>query len=114
MTKLLFDQNISYRICKKVKADFPDSFHVSDCQLLDTEDIEIWSYAKKNELTIVTFDADFYEISIFKGHPPKIIWLRTGNLTTNEVSELMRINKLAIVDFITDTKFESSSCLEIG
>lgn len=43
--KLLFDQNISFRIIKKLKQFFPDCIHVSDCGLLNYDDAEIWNYA---------------------------------------------------------------------
>lgn len=73
MSKLLFDQNISYRIVKQLKDDFPGCKHISTIGLNDEEDPEIWQYAKKNHFTIVTFDSVFYEICLIKGHPPKII-----------------------------------------
>jgi predicted nuclease of predicted toxin-antitoxin system len=52
---------------------------------MDATDNEIWEYARKNNYAIITFDADFYDISIINGHPPKIVWLRTGNISTNEI-----------------------------
>ncbi len=75
--KLLFDQNISFRLTKKLQNYFPGSLHVSDCGLLDSEDQEIWEYARDHGFAIVTFDADFYDISIINGQPPKIIWITT-------------------------------------
>ena len=87
--KLLFDQNISYRISKKL-IDFPiPSLHVSECDLYEVEDLQIWNYAHKNNFAIVTFDSDFYDLAILKGHPPKVIWLRTGNLTTSNILEII-------------------------
>ena len=73
VSKLLFDQNISYRIVKKLKDDFPECKHISDVELKDEEDPEIWNYAKKYHFTIVTFDSDFYETGLIQGYPPKII-----------------------------------------
>ncbi len=71
--KLLFDQNISYSIVKKIIKLFPESKHVSHVSLQNQEDDKIWNYAHRENFTIVTFDADFYKISILKGIPPKII-----------------------------------------
>nr|WP_323670354.1 DUF5615 family PIN-like protein [Psychroflexus montanilacus] len=45
--KLLFNQNISFRITKKLSEHFSDCRHVSDCDLQDSDDITIWDYAKK-------------------------------------------------------------------
>jgi len=93
VSKLLFDQNISSRIVRKLKNEFVNSKHVSNCGLNDTEDPDIWEYAKKNKFTIVTFDSDFYEISLIKGSPPKIIWISSGNSPTNLLAKLIVKNK---------------------
>ena len=91
--RLLFDQNISFRITKKLIDLFPNCKHVSDCGLMDCNDSDIWKYARKNDYSIVTFDSDFYDISVINGYPPKIIWVRSGNLTTKEMVKLMTHNK---------------------
>ena len=56
--KLLFDQNISYRIIPKLLSYFPESKHVSQVGLNNSEDSEIWNFAKGNGNVIVTFDSD--------------------------------------------------------
>ena len=111
--KLLFDQNISFKITKKLQSYFSGCLHVSDCKLSDCEDTEIWAYAKQNDFVIVTFDSDFFDISIINGHPPKIIWIRTGNLTTKEIAQLMIEKQKIINSFIGDDDFKEVSCLEI-
>lgn len=111
--KLLFDQNISFRITNKLINHFPDCKHVSDCGLKDSEDSDIWTYAKINNYSIVTFDSDFYDISLINGHPPKIIWMRTGNLITNEIAELLILRKFEIDRFLFDKDYKELSCIEI-
>ena len=39
--KLLFDQNISFKVPKKLQDYFPDSKHVSDVRLQSVSDHEI-------------------------------------------------------------------------
>ena len=80
--KLLFDQNISYRITQLLKYIFPESKQVRNPKLENSTDRRIWDYAKENDYCIVTFDSDFYDLSLVKGSPPKIIWLRMGNTST--------------------------------
>lgn len=111
--RLLFDQNISFRITKKLIDLFPDCKHVSNCGLMNCDDTNIWEYACQNDYSIVTFDSDFYDISVINGHPPKIIWLRSGNLTTKKITELVIHNKDAIKRFLANEEFKSISCLEI-
>jgi len=111
--KLLLDQNISFRVAKRLKDIFEECLHISDCGLTDSEDMDIWSYAQSNGFTIVTFDSDFYDISLIDGHPPKIIWLRTGNLTKDDLVRLLTEKKDIIEEFIQSDAHSSSSCLEI-
>ncbi len=111
--KLLFDQNISFRILKKLPEGFKDSKHVSEVGLSNSTDTDIWEYSKNNNFTIVTFDADFYDISIINGHPPKIIWIRTGNLSTTKLTEILQNNFNAISAFLNDKESTGEACMEI-
>ena len=93
---------------------FPNSKQVRELGLEGTSDDTIWKFAKQNNFTIVTFDSDFFEISNLKGHPPKIIWLRTGNTTTNNIIEILQLKSETIIDFITNPLYSEISCLEIN
>ena len=75
--------------------------------------MEIWKFAKENQFTIVTFDADFYDLSNFKGFPPKIIWLRFGNTKTDFVAEIINSRNSIIKDFISSEAYSKIACLEI-
>ena len=77
--KLLFDQNISFRLIKQITDVFPQAQQVMEVGLTDHNDSEIWEFAREHNYTIVTFDSDFYDLSVIKGTPPKIIWLRILN-----------------------------------
>ena len=111
--KILFDQNISFRIVNKIIDYFPGCKHVSDCALMDTQDSTIWTYDKENDFSLVTFDSDFYDISLINGHPPKIIWIRTGNLTTDDIVKLLVQRKKEIDNFLHDSEYQELSCIEI-
>jgi predicted nuclease of predicted toxin-antitoxin system len=65
----------------------------------------------QKQFTIVTFDADFYDLAVIKGIPPKIIWLRIGNATSLKISHILLHNKELIIDF-TDSQNENI-CLEL-
>ena len=58
-------------------------------------------------MAVITLDAD---MSLLRGHPPKVIWLRCGNATVAEVEHLLRFNHARIKEFGEDAQ---SSCLEI-
>jgi len=112
--KILFDQNISHRIISKIEGNFPDAKQVRQLDIEDFSDIEIWEFAKENNFTIVTFDSDFFDISSLKGHPPKIIWLRIGNTTTNYLAQLINSKAPTIKDFVGKAEYDEIACLEIN
>ncbi len=68
-------------------------------------------FAKENGFALVSIDADFVDLNTIIGVPPKIIWLRTGNLTTRSIAKLMDKHLVAIQDFLED---EISEILELG
>jgi predicted nuclease of predicted toxin-antitoxin system len=98
--KLLFDQNISYKIVKRLQENFPQCAHVSQLGLENSKDISIWNYAKENDFCIVTFDYDFIDFSILKGAPPKIIIIKNGNTKTDDLFELIVSFQKQINDFL--------------
>ena len=113
MMKLLFDQNISFRIVEKIADIFPNSIQVHKAGLHNKKDSDIWNFAKKNKYAIVTFDSDFYDLSIVHGTPPKILWLRTGNTSTENIELVLRENRLLIEEFLNNPDYLEISCLEI-
>lgn len=108
--KLLFDQNISLRIIGLIEEIFPESNQVQLVELNGETDMNIWNFAKENDYTIVTYDADFYDLSVIKGFPPKIIWLRTGNATTREIANLIISRKKVISTFLEDDEL---ACIQL-
>jgi predicted nuclease of predicted toxin-antitoxin system len=111
--KLLFDQNISFRIISKIEINFPEAKQVRQLGIENYSDIEIWKFAKENKFTIVTFDADFFDLSNFKGHPPKIIWLRFGNTKTEFIASIINSRNSIIKNFIDSIENSEIACLEI-
>jgi len=96
MKLLLFDQNVSPRLIERLADLFPGSVHVSTLGLDKAMDVEIWQYAHDHDYMIVTKDADFSEFGIVRGFPPKIIWIRRGNCSTQEIESILRENYGAI------------------
>jgi len=112
--KILFDQNISFRILKLLPPDYHAAEQVRTVGLEGATDREIWDYAKENGFAIATFDADFADIAYVRGFPPKIIWFRTGNMTTPEIVRLMKQNKTIISNFLTADEYREVACLELA
>lgn len=91
--KFLLDQNLSPRIVARLQDIYPGSSHVYLLDLHQAPDLVIWNYARQYEFTLVTRDVDFSELSILRGFPPKIIWIRRGNCSTSEVEAIFRLHR---------------------
>lgn len=100
--KLLFDQNLSFRLCEAIDDVLPGSMHVRHAGMEAADDRTIWEYAERNGYTIVSQDADFAEMAILLGGPPKVIWIRAGNLPTMEIASLLRRYAQIIAAFDDD------------
>jgi len=88
--KLLFDQNLSWRLVSVVSHAFPGSAHVVSVGLSGASDGEVWTFARDNGYCICTKDADFHQLSFLHGPPPKVVWLQTANRPTAEIAALLR------------------------
>jgi predicted nuclease of predicted toxin-antitoxin system len=108
--KLLFDQNLSFKLCQSIADLFPEPSHVGFLGLTEVSDRVLWDYAKTNGFAIVSQDADFAEMATLLGWPPKVIWLRSGNQSTAAISALLRRHAEIIMSFGTD---DHTACLEI-
>ncbi|MGH8549800.1 MAG: DUF5615 family PIN-like protein [Methylococcales bacterium] len=84
--KLLFDENLSFRLARALADIYPNSAHVREIGLLGAEHKRIWKHAADQGFMLVSKDADFYQRSLLYGVPPKIIWLRIGNAPTSTIA----------------------------
>ncbi len=101
--KLLLDNNLSHKLVKRLNDVFPNSTHVMLEGLDESDDTDIWSFAKKGNYTIITKDSDYSDLNILLGHPPKVIWLRIGNCKVKEVENIIRSNIYNLNKFFEDS-----------
>jgi predicted nuclease of predicted toxin-antitoxin system len=66
-----------------------------------TKDSEIIALSVKEFSTVITKDADFYNVFISKSEPYKLIYLKVGNLSTKEILTLFDKNLSLIIDQIS-------------
>jgi predicted nuclease of predicted toxin-antitoxin system len=108
--KLLFDQNLSFKLCRRLADVFPGSTQVRLLGMAEANDRSIWQYAKTNGFALVSQDADFADIATFYGPPPKVIWLRCGNQSNDVIEMLLRDRVEDITVFDAD---EIAACWEL-
>jgi predicted nuclease of predicted toxin-antitoxin system len=107
--KLLFDENLSFKLCDRLASLFPGSVQVRFAGLSQADDTAIWDYAGAKGFIIVSLDADFAERATLNGQPPKVIWLRCGNQPTETIEKLLRDH----VEVIAMFEHDAAACLEI-
>ena len=87
--KLLFDQNLSRRLVSRLASAFPESAHVAEIGLDQAIDDEIWTHAGSYGFVVVSKDSDFRQLAFLHGPPPKVVWLRVGNVSTDAIHRLL-------------------------
>ncbi len=65
-------------------------------------DDSLWAYAIKEGYTIISKDSDFHQKSFLFGAPPKVIWIKKGNCSTQELENVVRKNLEIIRKFSSD------------
>lgn len=99
--KLLFDQNLSHRLVGLMEDLFPNSIHVRQTGLHEADDLTIWNHAKGHDLVTVTQDSDYADWNKIRGAPPKIIWLRCGNASVDQIHSKLRnaVDRIRTLDY---------------
>ncbi|HET6382918.1 MAG TPA: DUF5615 family PIN-like protein [Armatimonadota bacterium] len=100
--KLLFDHNLSPRLGRRLGDLYPDSSHVYLQALDQSNDQDVWDFARLHNFTVITKDSDFSDLSALRGFPPRVIWLRIGNCTTRQIEDLIRQRQQIIEQFEND------------
>ena len=49
----------------------------------------LWQQACENDWIILTRDADFFDRLLIHGPPPKVVWVRLGNLRKKDLIETL-------------------------
>ncbi len=88
--KALIDQNLSFRLVDVLVPRFPASCHVRDAGLAGEDDERIWRFAKDEGFTIITKDNDFLARALVRGHPPQVIQVCLGNVSTRQIAEVLQ------------------------
>jgi predicted nuclease of predicted toxin-antitoxin system len=104
--KLLLDANISWRSCSFFTENFGECVHVNKTTLpRPAVDIEIWQFAKENRYTIVTQDTDFLNFLETKGFPPKVILVKTGNISRKQMEAILLQAKASIFELHNNDEY---------
>lgn len=100
--KLLFDHNLSPGLTVRLSDLYPESTQTHLIHYGKSPDQAVWEYARGNGYVLVSKDSDFVEFATLYGFPPKFIWIKAGNCSTNRVEEMLRTHFQDIQTFVSD------------
>ncbi|HMN42236.1 MAG TPA: DUF5615 family PIN-like protein [Phycisphaerales bacterium] len=100
--RLLLDQPLSRLLVPLLEPSFPGTTHVLLHNLDTSDDNAIWDFARAGGFAIATKDEDFQVLSFTRGHPPKVVWLRSGNGPSSQVLEILLRARPIIEEFGQD------------
>jgi predicted nuclease of predicted toxin-antitoxin system len=100
--RLLFDEQLSEALLPYVEDLSPNACHVRLLGLGGVGDDVVWQRAIELGSVLVTKDEDFHRLSVLKGAPPKVVWIRLGNCSTGDVGRLLRERWPRIEAFVGD------------
>jgi predicted nuclease of predicted toxin-antitoxin system len=83
---LLLDENLPRRlVASSLRERWPGCTHVSLEGLERASDERVWDFARSRSLVIVSKDEDLRQRAVLLGSPPKVVWLRIGNSTGEQI-----------------------------
>lgn len=85
MNRFLIDVNLPSRFSIWAGEEYEHVANIND----ELKDSEIWNYAKKQNLTIVTKDTDFSDMIMLNNPPPRVIHIKFGNMKMKEFHQLI-------------------------
>lgn len=85
MIHLLIDENLPASLATTLPVICS---HATDLGAQPT-DHQIWQHAREQDWIVLTRDTDFFNRLILDGSPPKVIWVRLGNIRRKDLENLM-------------------------
>lgn len=79
--RLLIDENLPVTLADLLPVE---CFHATKFGR-NQSDHELWIAAREQDLVILTRDTDFFDRLMIEGPPPKVVWVRLGNLRRREL-----------------------------
>ncbi|MGK0310164.1 MAG: putative nuclease of putative toxin-antitoxin system [Lentimonas sp.] len=93
--KIWLDAHLSPAIAKFLNEEFlnekflVEAVSLRSLGLRDSDDETIFMKAREADVVFFTKDADFVELLERFGNPPKVVWLRVGNTSNQEMKRIL-------------------------
>lgn len=109
--RLPFDEQLSEALVHNLAGVFPAALHVRLLGRGGAPDPDVWNLALEHGCVLVTKDEDFHRLSLLRGAPPKVLWLRVGNCATAAIVQLLTAHADDIRQFEAQS---DATVLELG
>ena len=111
MARLFFDEPLSEQLCETLADIFPGCLHIRLLGQGGAADATVWDLARQHGCLVVSKDEDFHRLALLLGAPPKFVWIRLGNCTTDDIARLLRRRHDDIIRF---DEQDETTVLELG
>jgi predicted nuclease of predicted toxin-antitoxin system len=98
----VLDQNLSPRLVPALRDVYRGTTHVREHGLQSASDDEVWRFARERGCAILSKDADFLQMSFLFGPPPKVVWIRLGNCTSDRILDVLLASRERVAAFESD------------
>lgn len=85
MKHLLIDENLPASLARGLPVACSHATEIAP----QPTDNELWMHARQRDWTLLTRDTDFFDRLMLEGPPPKVIWVRLGNIRKTELETLL-------------------------
>jgi len=73
---LLIDENLPIALAQILPIECTHATEIGD----QPSDMQLWNYARERDWIVLTRDTDFFDRVMLVGPPPRVIWVRLGNI----------------------------------
>lgn len=110
---LLFDEQLSNRLPSLLADCYPGSLHVEAFNLGGAPDIIVWQVAVVQELVLVSTQEGVHRLGALQSTAPKpkVVRLRLGDCTTQDIADLLRAH---VEDITRFAEQDEVTFLELG
>ncbi|HMS99992.1 MAG TPA: DUF5615 family PIN-like protein [Saprospiraceae bacterium] len=100
--KFIIDAQLPKRLSLLLISCGFDSIHTSELEKGNfTTDKELIEISIRESRIVITKDSDFYNSFLQKAEPYKLIFLKVGNASTDEILAIFSKNMELILDYLT-------------
>ena len=85
MNRLLIDENLPFSLGSRLGVDYIHAPQIAE----QASDSLLWQQARENDWVVLTRDTDFFDRLLVRGTPPKIVWVRLGNVRKNDLLRML-------------------------